>query len=173
LGVKSDYDLFPPFFYDKQVGVVTPGSNGQEVKLSNPLRRYHFQGVEKLDDPNMWDPRQKLSDTVRSWTWGTGVETSKYDHPRTNLVAGFRNIRESLVLILSSYKRFGPFSNKRAPDKDQVNKGETWGSLEGVHDLIHGSVGENGHLGTIAYAAFDPVFWLQCVYLDSASSSIC
>ena len=33
-------------------------------------------------------------------------------------------------------------------------------SLENIHGSVHGSIGgDNGHMGTIEVAAFDPIFW--------------
>lgn len=57
-----------------------------------------------------------------------------------------------------NYKDFAAFSNHQwAPDAPG-----SYGSLENVHDSIHGEVGGNGgQMGDLDYAAFDPVFWLH------------
>lgn len=42
--------------------------------------------------------------------------------------------------------------------------------LEGVHNGVHNNVGgltnPQGHMGTVDYAAFDPIFWLHHVNVD-------
>lgn len=34
-------------------------------------------------------------------------------------------------------------------------------SLESIHDTVHNTVGSDGHMSLLAYAAFDPIFWLH------------
>lgn len=75
------------------------------------------------------------------------------------------NLRERLTLLVTSYKLYGPFSNQ-AWNRGQPGR---YGSIEGVHDSIHTSVGGQGstqddfpgHMSMIPYAAFDPAFWLH------------
>jgi tyrosinase len=33
-------------------------------------------------------------------------------------------------------------------------------SLESVHDTLHNTVGDGGHMWQTQYSAFDPIFWL-------------
>jgi tyrosinase len=40
------------------------------------------------------------------------------------------------------------------------------GSLEGIHGRYHGHIGGNGHMGQVAVAAFDPVFWFHHCQID-------
>jgi len=39
-------------------------------------------------------------------------------------------------------------------------------SLESVHDTIHNTVGSDGHMSTLAYSSFDPIFWLHHTNVD-------
>jgi len=68
-----------------------------------------------------------------------------------------RNLRELVFYLVSAYDRYGPFS------KNQWNQGQPgiYGSIEGVHDTVHGVAGGGGHMSVIPYAAFDPLFWLH------------
>ena len=68
-----------------------------------------------------------------------------------------RNLRELVFYLISSYARYGAFSN------NQWNRGNpgTYGSVEGVHDTVHGVTGGGGHMSIVAYSAFDPLFWLH------------
>ena len=45
--------------------------------------------------------------------------------------------------------------DKDSPVEDRTN----WGSLEDVHNAIHGITG--GHMGKTQLSAFDPIFWLR------------
>ena len=86
-----------------------------------------------------------------------GTATSQNNLAEQALQSEVRNLRERVFYILSSYLRYGPFSN------NAWNKGRPgiYGSLEGVHDTIHNKTGGEGHMGNVAYAAFDPIFWLH------------
>jgi tyrosinase len=68
-----------------------------------------------------------------------------------------RNLRELVFYLVSAYDRYGPFSN------NQWNQGQPgiYGSIEGVHDTVHGVAGGGGHMSVVPYAAFDPLFWLH------------
>lgn len=68
-----------------------------------------------------------------------------------------RNLRELVFYLVSAYARYGPFSN------NQWNRGQPgiYGSIEGVHDTVHGVAGGGGHMSAVPYAAFDPLFWLH------------
>ncbi|KAL8832127.1 MAG: hypothetical protein Q9191_000449 [Dirinaria sp. TL-2023a] len=46
------------------------------------------------------------------------------------------------------------------------NPAKSYPSLEDVHDKLHGLIGGKGHMGNIAVAAFDPVFWLHHCNID-------
>jgi tyrosinase len=49
------------------------------------------------------------------------------------------------------------FSNTAYIDKNN----KQYDSLEAIHNDIHGYVGNGGHMGEVAYSAFDPIFWLH------------
>jgi tyrosinase len=68
------------------------------------------------------------------------------------------SIQGNVYLIMSSYTDFAAFSNTRW---DQSGNPGTYGSLEDIHDDIHGTVGGGGHMSDPDYSAFDPVFWLH------------
>jgi tyrosinase len=60
---------------------------------------------------------------------------------------------------MRSYTDFAAFSNTRW---DQSGNAGTYGSLENIHDNIHGRVGGNGgNMSDLDYSAFDPAFWLH------------
>jgi len=71
--------------------------------------------------------------------------------------SGAANICEQTILLVASYEKYSPFCSK----KWLQGKPAVYESLENLHDIIHGQVGGEGHMGDIAYAGFDPVFWLH------------
>jgi tyrosinase len=74
-----------------------------------------------------------------------------------------QSLQQNVYLIMSSYHDFAAFSNTKW---DQSGNPGAYGSLEDIHDDIHGTVGGSGQAGQgqmaiLDYAAFDPVFWLH------------
>lgn len=59
--------------------------------------------------------------------------------------------------LLASQKNYGAFSNTAYTDKN----GNTFNSIENMHNIVHSLVGNGGHMGYVPYAAFDPIFWLH------------
>ena len=75
-----------------------------------------------------------------------------------------RNLAERAAYILMSYQRYGPMSNneyRRNNPNPNTSKPEIWGSLEDIHNNVHGLTGGGGQMSNPAYAAFDPIFWLH------------
>jgi hypothetical protein len=54
-----------------------------------------------------------------------------------------------------------------APDHPDVE--DASGSLEALHGLYHDLIGDSGHMGSVAVAAFDPIFVSLCDHLENAS----
>lgn len=74
-----------------------------------------------------------------------------------------RNLSERVAYILKAYKRFGPMSYNAYPHdaRDEASKAEIWGSMEDIHNSVHGLIGGGGHMGMIETSAYDPIFWLH------------
>lgn len=74
-----------------------------------------------------------------------------------------RNLSERVAYILKSYERFGPLSYNAFPRdaRGEAGKAEIWGSLEDIHNSVHGLVGHGGHMGWVEKSAYDPIFWLH------------
>jgi hypothetical protein len=74
-----------------------------------------------------------------------------------------RNLSERVAYILKSYERFGPMSYNAFPRdaRGEAGKAEIWGSLEDIHNSVHGLIGHGGHMGKIPTSAYDPIFWLH------------
>ncbi|KAG8533877.1 uncharacterized protein KY384_001618 [Bacidia gigantensis] len=130
--------------------------------LRNPLYQFEFKSADLREkDFRDDDYFSAVPKTVRRPD-GKGVSNHK---DVEDVVAGsVNNLRETSFLLLSSYLKYKPFSN----DKWALNGQDAgaYGSLEDIHNGMHGNVGGGGHMGQIPYAAFDPVFWLHHTNID-------
>ena len=137
--------------------------------IDNPLFTFVFPKSNGLDDKDLDRIKFQASriNTVRQDQNFSG----KNNHQVLNTVLAQR--RESEVetllnlLYLPQYKDYAIFSNKAVVH----GKPTVFGSLEGLHDDYHGLTGGNGHMGRIAVAAFDPIFWLHHWYALSTHSN--
>lgn len=144
----SDDDVFPDILSSDQVNVILPGTGGRWSSVTNPLARYHFLGHPKGDFPN----NSNLSSLAYTARYPDAQGNSDNDQVLQNMGSIVDSLRQEFFEILASYKNYGPFSNKAWTG----NPG-SYGSLEDVHDNIHGSVGGDGHMGQVPFSAFDPV----------------
>ena len=71
------------------------------------------------------------------------------------------SLRERTYLLLSQQSHYAPFSNQgyTGPLREGFLD-----SVEGLHNQIHGLLG--GHMASVPFAAFDPIFWLHHTNLD-------
>jgi tyrosinase len=74
------------------------------------------------------------------------------------------SIRDRLYTLFTSYSEYANFSNEAW----YPNDGNSYDSLESVHDQIHGLVGSGGHMSYIDVAAMDPIFYLHHTNVDRA-----
>jgi tyrosinase len=70
-------------------------------------------------------------------------------------------LRDRTYNLLTQATDYAAFSNDgfQGAEQDPAN----YDSLESIHNQIHGLTGNNGHMGVVDYAAFDPVFWMHHV----------
>lgn len=111
--------------------------------------------------PSTDNPFAKWASSVRYPDSSKPDAASQNDQAEAALEQQARNLRELVFYLISSYARYGAFSN------NQWNKGQPgiYGSIEGVHDTIHDVSGRGGHMSAVPYAAFDPLFWLHHWYV--------
>ena len=90
---------------------------------------------------------------------------SFYDNPAPRLeppVVPEHNLTERTAYILQAYKTYGAVSyNKFRGIASKVEDAGKWGSLEDIHNVLHGLIGGGGHMSQIETSAFDPIFWLR------------
>ena len=70
--------------------------------------------------------------------------------------------QKTLMMLYSVDTSFGPFSNTAYLE----NQPNSYNSLEGLHNIIHNTLGSGGHMTYPSYAGFDPVFWLHHANVD-------
>jgi tyrosinase len=93
------------------------------------------------------------STTVRSPTSNDADAVSRNNLVALELDKNRPNLQSRVFNVLAMQHIYSDISN-------DLQAGD---SLENVHDTIHNTVGGNGHLSWLAYAAFDPIFWLHHV----------
>ena len=75
-----------------------------------------------------------------------------------------RNLTERIAWILQAYKSYVAMSKnefRAGKDGKMVDDAANWGSLEDIHNALHGLIGGGGHMSWIERSAFDPIFWLR------------
>ena len=95
--------------------------------------------------------------------------TTRYPlEPDTALNEALNDTRESLTGTLlrmisdAKYKDYVTFATNGVM-KPRA-KGDSYGSLEGIHNTYHNWIGgKGGHMSEVSVAAFDPVFWFHHV----------
>jgi tyrosinase len=148
------------------ISVITPQSDGKQVPIDNPLYTYKFNPLNPVEGDFAPGIDSEWQNTLRYPTSTSSAKAKSQD----NLVfdamqSQFGSLQSNVYLIMTdpNYQDFAAFSNHQwAPDAPG-----TYGSLEDVHNDIHGEVGGNGgHMTDLDYSAFDPVFWLHHANVD-------
>ncbi|KEQ72123.1 Di-copper centre-containing protein [Aureobasidium namibiae CBS 147.97] len=148
---------FPTQLSNQWATVTTP--TGVQT-IANPLFRYDFHPVSVSD--MVYNPFASWDVTKRYPTsWDNSASS------QNNLLNGIFansqvNFRDRLYNLFTNYNNFHQFGDSAWITASSTNAD----SLESIHDGIHSSVGNNGHMTYLDYAAFDPVFWLHHVMVD-------
>lgn len=183
-----NYDYRAPIiFTEAEVYARKPPNNSLEKMTSNPFSGFAFNSktgtLSDTDwnslDPsknnlnrqqtnrNPWDP-DKATDPSFVWT-STDRMNKKLNELRMDAN------RYLLDLVSQSYyKSYDVFASQGVPGgsgrsalKDPDHAKATRqafnfsGSLESIHGLYHVLSGGAGHMGRVALAAYDPIFWFH------------
>jgi len=143
----------------KDVGIITPESDGNTVPVTNPLYQYTFHPI----DPSFPDHPYPYS------SWKTTIRHP--DHPKSpdattdaqalaaELSSHQSDLTDSTYNLLSRVTTWPAFSNTTPGDGGSASN-----SLEAIHNEVHGIVG--GQMGDPAVAGFDPIFFLHHCNVD-------
>ncbi|KAI6043782.1 common central domain of tyrosinase-domain-containing protein [Pisolithus marmoratus] len=165
---------FPPVIVDDTVRILVAG--GQTAVVRNPLSYYSYQGGIPPDfqDEATREGIAYFSQWTRSFRHSPSDPNGSTNNEALQAaMVGERalNVRRQLGLLFNipdgedPARIYDEFSNTVNESRSDLNQRNT-GSLEGVHGLIHGAVGGNGHMATPDYAAFDPFFFLHHSNVD-------
>lgn len=164
----------PPVLIEDTVKILLPG--GVTQVCPNPLSYYTYQGGVPPDFVN----EQTRSGTAyfskwpRTFRHSPSSENGSTDKEALQAAVKKQSpgIRERLALLFlypdddeDPARVYDEFSNSVNESREDLNV-RNRGSLEGIHGLIHGSIGGNGHMSSPDYAAFDPIFFFHHSSVD-------
>ncbi|KAG9607898.1 Di-copper centre-containing protein, partial [Aureobasidium melanogenum] len=153
----SSCKAFPTLLSDQWATVTTP--TGVQT-IPNPLFRYDFHPVSVSD--MVYNPFASW-DVTKRYPTSWDASASSQNNLLNNIFANSQsNYRDRLYNLYTNYNNFSQFGDSAWISSSSTNAD----SLESIHDAIHSSVGNNGHMTYLDYAAFDPVFWLHHVMVD-------
>ncbi|TAQ88827.1 hypothetical protein B7494_g2828 [Chlorociboria aeruginascens] len=165
--VPAANDYFPlSVGQSATVNVITPQSNGKKVSMNNPLYTYHFSPLNPVSGDFPVSPNNHWPTTLRYPTSSSSNAKSQDQEVFKAMASQFESFQSNVNLLMNdpNYTDFAAFSNHQWA---RSNAPGAYGSLEDVHNSIHGEVGGNGgQMADTDYAGFDPVFWLHHVNVD-------
>jgi tyrosinase len=126
--------------------------------MNNPLASFKFHPLNPAagDFDSFWS---RFPATARYPDRSGNSNNNAVTSAITNMSAA---LRRSVVIVLA-FQNYNAFSNNRWLQNQQAGD---YGSLENIHDNLHGAIGQNGHMGALDVSAFDPVFWLHHTNVD-------
>ncbi|KXH27737.1 hypothetical protein CSIM01_11574 [Colletotrichum simmondsii] len=137
----------------------------------NPLGSYEFGAYSKAQrDKNDPDYVRILRKNVKTLRMFGNIDDPKAKaeairiFTRQDIGIKGMNVSERVLFLLQAYTDFGAVSNNGEFGSDE-NPFNDWGSIEDVHNAVHGYIG-GGYMGSPAFAAFDPIFWLHHTNID-------
>ncbi|KIY63838.1 Di-copper centre-containing protein [Cylindrobasidium torrendii FP15055 ss-10] len=130
--------------------------NGTRATMPNPFRRYAFKNNSYRRFPS--SPVNQYRTTLRQPTTNSSSAVDNTSSLRRQ--ANGNAIRNRVFNTLKNIHSWNQFSNAR------TQSGPAADSIETLHDDIHVLVGGAGHMGDIAAAGFDPIFYLHHCNVD-------
>ncbi|KAF2173735.1 hypothetical protein M409DRAFT_16009 [Zasmidium cellare ATCC 36951] len=149
--------VYPQSVSTPEITVTLP--NGSAT-IRNPLYSYRFHPVSEEDF--FFNPFASWLETLRSPSGSTQNAVSRNQDIGSQLDANRNSAMNRLFNLFANYDNFTQFSNE-AWTFGNVRNAD---SLEGLHDVIHGMTGGNGHMTFLDYSAFDPLFFLHHTMMD-------
>ncbi|MCJ1291384.1 hypothetical protein MMC34_002927 [Xylographa carneopallida] len=170
-----DWSLNPtmPSLVNAPTITITAPSGAQDVP--NPLYNYTFNPLPTSPDFPEGDKVSQFLSTVRYPTsqapnatsqpgkvnkqLQSNAESSAIPAPPPNPQAHLNphSLHDLTYQLLASEPDYANFTSSA------FSQGN---SLENMHNMIHGIVGNGGHMGYLPYSSFDPIFWLHHANVD-------
>ncbi|KAF8523887.1 common central domain of tyrosinase-domain-containing protein, partial [Hysterangium stoloniferum] len=171
---RVEIDGLPEVLHSDEIRVRVPGE--KTIPVPNPLAWMPLPS--SMDD--FKDRPLKLKDVAYYTKWKRTYRyaESKEVDPETNIKqlqakvkTEARGLRSKVSLLFTastqadSVQTWDEFSCTSTQSLRAKNF-QNFGSLEGVHNNVHGILGGNGHMTDPDYAAFDPIFFLHHCNVD-------
>ena len=149
----SGGSALPSILARETVTVRTPF--GSQV-IENPLYSYLFHPETRR---HLSTPYER---TVRSPASRAEDATSRNELIAQMLQGSQGSLRQRLYSLLTTYDDFRAFGSNTWSQSNNQDAD----SLEGLHDTIHGLVGDGGQMNFPSVSAFDPIFFLHHCMVD-------
>ena len=127
--------------------------------ISNPLYTYTFH---PLPSSPAFPRGNALSSYPNTARYPNSKKQSQPALANAQLLANAQSLHDGVYQLFASEPDYGPFSNTAYTDAN----GNSYNSVENMHNAIHSLVGNGGHMGQVPYAGFDPIFWLHHANVD-------
>jgi tyrosinase len=149
---------------EKKVKVYSPP--GVEEEIDNPLYGYNFNPVyddfgDGMPDEKTWESWER---TVRYPTTTDSSAEATPEKMQATLKNNQYTLRDRVYNLLTQVKNYDKFSHDASGGVDVGTDGLD--SIESIHNQMHLLGGNNGHMGVVDYASFDPIFWLHHANVD-------
>ncbi|KAF8841411.1 Di-copper centre-containing protein [Paxillus ammoniavirescens] len=170
---KVQHNGLPSLFYSNDLPIVAPGK--KTVTVPNPLSSFKFPYIpEDFQNVTRGGATAYFQEWPQTYRHAASSPTpggSNIPELQAELKAKAKSLRESIGLLFTlpdrgdSSTMYDEFSNTRNESRRIMDYSNS-GSLEGVHNAIHGIIGGNGHMGNPDYAGFDPIFYFHHSNVD-------
>ncbi|SCV49123.1 related to tyrosinase precursor (monophenol monooxygenase) [Fusarium fujikuroi] len=172
---NAPYDWGAPQIFTMPEVMVKRLPDNELISLPNPFFQFQFspEQLNKISVDNApgttLEPHFKsILKTIRYG--GSSAEAMEKMNEQLNLKREDR-IRMCLALMEDEvYRNFGAFATNavfpKPNEKPKATLERPSGSIESFHGAYHVTIGGDGHMGSIASAAFDPIFWMHHCQID-------
>jgi tyrosinase len=147
---------YPSILQVKIVEVEMPtGGVTAKIDVPNPLYMYTFHPIPNDDfdsEPwTLWNSSKRFPTTMDEKAESQNRQVGDF------LDKNWKNFQQRTYQMLGLQEKYLDISNNMA---EKTSKSAIPDSLESVHDTLHNTIGDGGHMQNAAYSAFDPIFWL-------------
>lgn len=141
----------PGWFGSAKIRITRPSG---PVDVNNPLNGYRFRRFPYGD--NFFPRSDALSKYVRTLRRPNSNGVPDVNAINSLLTSQGPGIAQQLYTVFSRATRYNNMATQSSDGP----------SFEGPHGWVHLTVGGNGHMTDVGYAAFDPIFWLHHANVD-------
>ncbi|KAF5642479.1 tyrosinase precursor (monophenol monooxygenase) [Fusarium tjaetaba] len=172
----APYDWGAPQIFTMPKIMVKRLPDNELISMPNPFFQFEFspQQLEKISVDN--DPKTTIKEQFKKilMTIRHGGSNADAMAEMNKQLNKDRESRVSMCLALMEdeiYRNFRTFSTNavfpKPNEKPKATLERPSGSIEDFHGAYHVTIGsKNGHMGSIASAAFDPIFWMHHCQID-------